>query len=131
MTIEWNLDKIKKIEQWQTKFNDLQITTEQLLEYANKILYELIGCDIRFENLIMFDKTDSTIKSIDTSDEIMIKSLENFKTKESQFKNNKLSKIINFIWIYFENFAYKKNEENLEKLPIINQIIDLVDLKTK
>lgn len=72
-TIESNLSKIKKTQQWRIKFNDLQITTEQLLEDANKILYEIIGVNIGFENLIIFDDTDSTIKSIDTCDEIMIK----------------------------------------------------------
>ena len=128
-TIEWNCSKIEKTQQWRIKFNDLQITTEQLLEDANKILYEIIGVNIGFENLIIFDDTDSTIKSIDTCDEIMIKSLEDFRNKESEFKNNKLSKIINYIWIYFENFANKKYNENLEKLPIISQIIDLVDKK--
>ena len=128
-TIEWNCLKIKKTKQWLIKFNDLQITTEQLLEDANKILYEIIGVNIGFENLIIFDDTDSTIKSIDTCDEIMIKSLENFRNKESEFKNNKLSKIINYIWIYFENFYNKKYNENLEKLSIINQIIDFVEKK--
>ena len=128
-SIEWNCSKIEKTQQWRINFNNLQITTEQLLEDANKILYEIIGVNIGFENLIIFDDTDSTIKSIDTCDEIMIKSLEDFRTKEKEFKNVKLSKIINYIWIYFENFADKKNNENLEKLPIINQIIDLVEKK--
>tara|TARA_B100001094_G_C17888688_1_gene650541 strand:- start:93 stop:509 length:417 start_codon:yes stop_codon:yes gene_type:complete len=126
-TIELNCYKIKKIEQWRIKFNNLEVTTEQLLEDANKILYELIGVNIGFENLIIFN--DTTIKSIDTCDEIMKKSLEDFKNKEKEFKENKLSKIINYIWIYFENFATKKYEENIEKLPIINQIIDLVEVK--
>ena len=128
-SIEWNCSKIEKTQQWRINFNNLQITTEQLLEDANKILYEIIGVNIGFENLIIFDDTGSTIKSIDTCDEIMIKSLEDFRTKEKEFKNVKLSKIINYIWIYFENFADKKNNENLEKLPIINQIIDLVEKK--
>lgn len=128
-TIEWNCSKIKKIEEWRIKFNDLQITTEQLLQDANKILYELIGVNIGFENLIIFDNKDSIIKSIDMCDEIMIKSLEDFRNKESEFKDIKLSKIINYIWIYFTNFANKKYNENLEKLPIINQIIDLVEKK--
>ena len=125
-TIELNCVNINKINNWLVNFNNLQITTEQLLEEANKILYELIGINIGFENLIIFDDTGSTIKSIDTSDEIMIKSLQDFRTKETEFKNVKLSKIINYIWIYFENYANKIYNENLEKLPIINQIIDIV-----
>lgn len=125
-TIELNCVNINKINNWLVKFNNLQITTEELLEDANKILYELIGINIGFQNLIIFDDTDSNIKSIDTCDEIMIKSLQDFRTKETEFKNVKLSKIINYIWIYFHNYANKKYNENLEKLPIINQIIDIV-----
>lgn len=124
-TIEFNCANINKINNWRSKFNDLQITTEQLLEDANKILYEIIGLNIRFENLIIFNDTDSIIKSIDTCDELMIKSLQDFRNKETQFKNVKLSKIINYVWIYFENYANKKYEENQEKLPLINTIIDL------
>ena len=131
-TIEWNCSKIKKIGRWQIKFDDLQITTEQLLEDANKILYELIGVNIGFENLIMFDDTDSTIKSIDTCDEIMIKALEIFKRDyESKVKDNKLSKIINYVQIYFIIFGNTKAEENYEKLPLINQIIDLAEKEMK
>ena len=63
-TIEFNCANINKINNWRLKFNDLQITTEQLLEDANKILYEIIGLNIRFENLIIFNDTDSIIKSI-------------------------------------------------------------------
>ena len=95
-TIELNCVNINKINNWLVNFNNLQITTEQLLEDANKILYELIGINLGFENLIIFDDTVSTIKSIDTSDEIMIKSLQDFRTKEKEFNIFNTLILLNF-----------------------------------
>ena len=131
-TIEWNTEKIKKIQNWKDKYDDVKYTTEELLEDADKLLYELIGVDIRFENLIMFNNGSTIIKSIDTCDKIMIKALEVFKKDyESKVKDNKLSKIINYAEIYFTIFGNTKVEENYEKLPLINQIIDLVEKEMK
>lgn len=131
-TIEWNTEKIKKIQNWKDKYDDVKYTTEELLEDADKLLYELIEVDIRFENLIMFNDGSTIIKSIDTCDKIMIKALEVFKKDyESKVKDNKLSKIINYAEIYFTIFGNTKVEENYEKLPLINQIIDLVEKEMK
>ena len=124
--IEHNMFIIKEIYEWQKKYNNSGISTEDLLKDANEIFTKIISCNINIESLIIFDtELDKIkIKYLDTSDHIMLEAFNIF-NKQAKCQENKLSHIINYVYCYLQHYAITKQEYNEKTISDICTIFNI------
>ena len=97
----------EKITAWIFSFNNNpEISNEELLKQANKIIEEIHWKGFNIQNYLKFTNEDNTeikIVSIDTCDNIMIEALNMFNNNQKS-KKNKLSYTITYIFYYFQQY---------------------------